>query len=64
MEALVRDETRLSRWDAFVILDEEGLQPVMAGEKLYADSVLLLGALYEGHGLYDDAEKEFRRLAD
>ena len=54
VEALVRDEARLSGWDVFVVLDEDGLQALTADERLYPDSALLLGALYERHGLYDD----------
>jgi hypothetical protein len=64
VEALVRDDARLSRWDSFAVLDTAGLQSAMAGEKLYADSALLLGALYERQGLYDDAEREFRKLSE
>jgi hypothetical protein len=64
VEATVEDEPRLSRWDSFVVLDEAGLDAVTAGEKLYPDSALLLGSLYEAYGLYGEAETEFRRLAD
>jgi Flp pilus assembly protein TadD len=64
VEALVREEARLSRWDFFVVLDEAELRSVTTSEKLYPDSALLLGALYERSGLYDDAEREFYRLAE
>jgi len=63
VEALVEGEPRLSHWAAFVVLGETGLQSVVAGEALYRDSPLFLGALYEKYGLYEDAEKEFHRLA-
>jgi hypothetical protein len=66
VEATVQNEPpRLSRgWDSFVVLDEPGLEAVTAGEKLYGNSALLLGSLYEAHGLYTEAETQFRRLAE
>jgi hypothetical protein len=64
VEATVRGEPRLSRWDSFAVLDEAGLEAVLAGEKLYSDSALLLGSLYEAHGLYAEAEAQFRRLVE
>ena len=59
--------TRLKRSPLFPdlpTLDEAGLEAVLAGEKLYSDSALLLGSLYEAHGLYAEAEAQFRRLVE
>jgi hypothetical protein len=66
VEATVKDQPpRLSRgWESFVVLDAAGLAAVTAGEKLYSNSALLLGSLYEAHGLYAEAETQFRRLAE
>jgi hypothetical protein len=64
VEATVRGEPKLSRWDSFAVIDQAGLEAVLAGEKLYPDSPLLLGSLYESHGLYAEAEAKFLRLVE
>ncbi len=64
VEATVRGEPKLSRWDSFAVIDQGGLEAVLAGEKLYPDSPLLLGSLYESHGLYAEAEAKFLRLVE
>lgn len=64
VEATVQGAARLSDWDSFVVLDEPGLAAVTAAEQTYGGSALLLGSLYEAHGLYSEAEAQFRRLAE
>ncbi len=63
VEATVAGLPRLSRWDAFTVLDQAGFDEVNSAEKRYGKSALLLGAIYESHGLYIDAKDQFEYLA-
>lgn len=46
----------------FRVLSRAQAESLQRGEKLYAGSHLMLGLLYSGAGLLDEAEREFRAL--
>jgi len=63
IEATVDGELRLSRKGRFRVLEEAALAEVERIERqLAGQSTLVLAAVYEAHGLYDDAQKQFERL--
>lgn len=62
VEATVGGEPRLSEWVKFRVLDGAALVEVTRLEQRYGKSALVLGGVYEAHGLYEDAQKQFERL--
>ena len=48
----------------FRVLDQHSYNRLDADRQKYSDSLLLLGLLYSGYGLLDDAEDNFQRLAE
>ena len=63
VEARVGEEARLSPAVGFWVLDEKSLREVEAVEQQYPASPLVLAALSETHGLYDEARTQVERVA-
>jgi hypothetical protein len=61
--ATVAGDARISTLESFRIPDADTLSTVARLEKELAGSAILLAALYETYGYYDDAEEQLRRLA-
>lgn len=63
VETTVRGELRLSGVARFLVLDAADLAELVAREKQFAGSELLLGTLYASYGLNEDARRQFEGLA-
>jgi hypothetical protein len=63
VETIAGGEARLSPAVGFWVLDESTLGDLLALEKRHAASPLLLTALLEAHGLYEEARAKLDRVA-
>lgn len=62
VETTVADELRITDRESFVIPDASTLSTVAALKKQFANSPMLLAAVDETYGLYDDAADQLRIL--
>jgi tetratricopeptide (TPR) repeat protein len=62
--ATVNGELKSSEEGRFWVLKEDTLIAVTRLEQQYGGSELVLGAVYEAYGLYEEAEKQFEQLKE
>jgi len=63
VEALVDGKSRLSPAVGFWVISQSALRTVEATERNYRDSALMLAAMYESQGLYEEALAQVDKLS-
>ena len=64
VEALVDGKPHLSPTVGFWVISDGALRKVEATERDYKDSELVLTAMYEAHGLYEEALTQVEKLSN
>jgi hypothetical protein len=64
VEALVDGKPRLSPTVGFWVISNDALRKIETTERNYQDSALVLTAVYEANGLYDEALDEVNKLSN